>query len=142
MPIVKAIPIALVLLFGSSAAMADNRWYLVSAICSSKQDFTEAGNQIYEYVAITEGDGQEGASDRARFGFSRVIAKQYGGQTCYGSEISAQNTKANYVGDSRQEAEGYLQKYVKKERSKKTPNVHLTVMDFDAAKGTASERQK
>lgn len=127
----KTALLALALASLSTTVLADNRWYLVDASCRA------SNGTFHTFVATTEGSGKEGAQDEARFGFSKTIEDQFAGKVCDKPEVATQSAHANYVGDSRKEAEVYLQKFVKKEKANKSP---VYVMDYNASTRVAKMR--
>lgn len=116
----------LALTLGSTAAMADNRWYMVTAQCSGKD------GKVVEFIAITEGNGKEGAQDNARFAFARAIEAGHAAKECDKATIDTQDSDAAYVGDSRSESQGYLDKKLAKRA--KEGRVREILMDYDAMK--------
>lgn len=107
----------------SSFAMADGRWYMVTAQCKAPNE------SVVEFIAITEGDGTERSKDNARFGFSSAMEAGHTSKECIEPKIETRNSAAYFVGNSRAEAEGFLAKELARYSS--GPAI---VMDFDAIK--------
>ncbi|SFQ23096.1 hypothetical protein SAMN05216567_112141 [Variovorax sp. OK605] len=117
--------------------MADNRWYMVTAQCLGPQGYD---GKIIEFIAITEGNGKEDSKDNARFAFSRAIEAGPSTKECQKKEIDTRDAAAAYVGESRSEAQGYLDKKLAKDAA--AGQMINIVMNYDAMKNAEAATEQ